>query len=43
MRPLSLKRHRLPADIIRDAVWFYLRFTLSLRNVEEMLANAALV
>ncbi|MDO9075870.1 MAG: IS6 family transposase [Brevundimonas sp.] len=39
MRPLSFKRHRFPADIIRHAVWLYFRFTLSFRDVEEMLAR----
>ena len=39
MRPISYKRHRFPADIIRHAVWLYFRFTLSLRDVEEMLAQ----
>ena len=36
---LSFKRHRFPADVIRYAVWLYFRFTLSLRDVEEMLAE----
>jgi putative transposase len=39
MRPLSFKRHRFPADVIRQAVWLYFRFTLSFRDVEEMLAQ----
>lgn len=39
MRPLSFKRHRFPADVIRHAVWLYFRFTLSFRDVEEMLAQ----
>ena len=39
VRPLSFKRHRFPADIIRHAVWLYFRFTLSFRDVEEMLAQ----
>ena len=39
MRPLSFKRHRFPADVIRYAVWLYFRFTLSFRDVEEMLAQ----
>ncbi|THD59270.1 IS6 family transposase, partial [Phenylobacterium sp.] len=39
MRPLSFKHHRFPADIIRHAVWLYFRFTLSLRDVEELLAQ----
>lgn len=39
MRPLSFKRHRFPADVIRHAIWLYFRFTLSFRDVEEMLAQ----
>ena len=39
MRPLSFKRHRFPADVIRHAVWLYFRFTLSFRDVEELLAQ----
>jgi hypothetical protein len=30
--------HRYPAEVISYAVWLYLRFPLSLRMVEEMLA-----
>lgn len=33
----SYKRHRFPPAIIARAVWLYLRFSLSLRAVEEML------
>ena len=36
--PLSFKRHRFPAEVIRHAVWLYFRFSLSLRDVEELLA-----
>src|SRR5215211_6844006 len=39
MQPVSYKRHQFPAEIIRHAVWLYLRFTLSYRNVEELLAE----
>lgn len=39
MRPLSFKRHRLPADAIQQAVWLFFRFTLSFRDVEELLAQ----
>ena len=39
MKPLSFKRHRFPADVIRHAVWLYFRFGLSLRDVEELLAQ----
>jgi putative transposase len=31
-------RHRFPAEVISHVVWFYFRFPLSLRMVEEMLA-----
>ena len=30
--------HRFPAEIISHAVWLYFRFTLSFRDIEEMLA-----
>ena len=39
MKPISFKRHRFPPDTIRLAVWLYFRFTMSLRDVEEMLAE----
>ena len=39
MTPISFKRHRFPPDVIRYAVWLYFRFTLSIRDVEELLAQ----
>ena len=39
MQPISFKRHRFPRDVIRYAVWLYFRFTLSIRDVEELLAE----
>ena len=39
MKSLSFKRHRFPADVIRHAVWLYFRFSLSFRDVEELLAQ----
>ncbi len=39
MQPISYARHQFPADIIQRAVWMYLRFTLSFRDVEELLAE----
>ncbi len=42
MRQLSFKRHRFPPDIIRHLIWLYARFTLSFRDVEEMLAERGL-
>jgi transposase-like protein len=42
MRSISFKRHRFPPDIIRHSIWLYARFTLSFRDVEEMLAERGL-
>lgn len=39
MRAISYKRHRFPPEVIRQAVWLYFKFTLSLRDVEEALAE----
>ena len=39
MKPISFKRHRFPADVIRHTVWLYFRFSLSFRDVEELLAQ----
>lgn len=37
---VSLYRgYRYPADIITHAVWLYYRFSLSLRDVEELMAE----
>ena len=33
------KRHRFPVEIITHAVWLYYRFPLSLRDVEDLLAE----
>jgi transposase-like protein len=35
-------RHRFPPVVIQHAVWLYLRFTLSYRDVEELLAELGL-
>src|ERR687883_49182 len=39
MPPLSYARHQFPAVLIQHAVWLYLRFTLSYRDVEDLLAE----
>ena len=39
MTPPSYSGYRFLADIIHRAVWMYLRFTLSYRDVEELLAE----
>jgi putative transposase len=43
MLPLSYSGYRFPPDIIQRAVWMYLRFTLSFRDVEELLAEQGIV
>jgi putative transposase len=42
MTPISYARHRFPPDVIRHAVWLYLRSTLSYRDLEELLADRGL-
>ena len=39
---LSYHRHRFPPPIIQHAIWLYLRFTLSYRDVEDLLAERGL-
>jgi putative transposase len=36
---ISYGGYRFPPDVIQRAVWLYLRFTLSLRDVEDILAE----
>lgn len=38
MQPISYKRHRFSPEVIQQAVWLYFRFSLSLRDVEELMA-----
>src|ERR1700741_2434619 len=42
MGPLCYRRDRFPPEIIQHAIWLYLRFTLSYRDVEELLAGRGL-
>ena len=42
MAPLCYRRHRFPPEILQQAIWLYLRFTLSYRDVEELLAECGL-
>ena len=39
---ISFARHQFPPAIIRHAVWLYFRFTLSYRDVEDLLAERGL-
>ena len=38
-----MRGYRFPAEIIRQAIWLYLRFTLSLRDVEDLLAERGII
>src|SRR6201987_1881241 len=42
MAEITYRRHRFPPTIIQHSVCLYLRFTLSYRDVEELLAERAL-
>ena len=42
MPPFNYRRHRFPPEIIQHAIWLYLRFTRSYRDVEELLAERGL-
>jgi putative transposase len=39
----SYKRHRYPAEIIAHTVWLYFRFSLSFRDVEELMAARGVI
>ena len=39
---ISFAGHQFPPEIIRHAVWLYVRFTLSYRDVEDLLAERGL-
>lgn len=39
----SFKGHRFPSEIIEYAVWLYYRFSLSLRDVEDLLAERGII
>lgn len=42
MKHISYKRHRFPLEVIRHAVWLYARFSLSYRDIEDLLAERGL-
>jgi putative transposase len=43
MKKISYSGYRFPPEIIHQAIWLYLRFTLSFRDVEDLLAERGLV
>jgi putative transposase len=43
MKKISYKGYRFPPEIIQQAIWLYVRFTLSFRDVEDLLAERGIV
>ena len=41
MMKISYSSYRFPPEIIQQAIWLYLRFTRSFRDVEDLFANVA--
>jgi len=42
MQKISYRRHRFPPHVIQHAIWLYARFTLSYRDIEDLLAERGL-
>jgi putative transposase len=43
VQKISYNGYRFPPEIIRQAIWLYLRFTLSLRDVKDLLAERGII
>jgi putative transposase len=43
MKKISYSGYRFPPEIIHQAIWLYLRFTLSFRDVEDLLAERGIM
>jgi putative transposase len=43
MTKISYSGYRFPPEITQQAIWLYVRFTLSLRDVEDLLAERGIV
>ena len=43
MKKISYKGYRFPPEIIHQAIWLYLRFALSFRDVEDLLAEPGII
>jgi hypothetical protein len=39
MTKISYRGYRFPPEIIQQVIWLYLRFTLSFRDVEDLLVR----
>src|SRR5580692_6812495 len=43
MTKISYSGYRFPPEVIQHAIWLYFRFTLSFRDVEDMLAERGII
>ena len=43
MKKISYKGYRFPPEIIQQSIWLYVRFTLSFRDVEDLLAERGIM
>jgi ROS/MUCR transcriptional regulator protein len=43
MTKISYRGYRFPPGIIQHAIWLYVRFTLSFRDIEDLLAERGIV
>jgi putative transposase len=43
MTQVSYSGYRFPPEIIQQAIWLYIRFTLSFRDVEDLLAERGIM
>jgi putative transposase len=43
MIKISYSGYRFPPEIIQRAIWLYIRFTLSFRDVEDLLAECGIM
>ena len=43
MTKINYSGYRFPPEIIQQAIWLYVRFTLSFRDVEDLLAEREIV
>jgi hypothetical protein len=43
MRKINYSGYRFPSEIIQHAIWVYFRFTLSFRDVEDLLAERGII
>ena len=43
MAKMNYSGYRFPPEIIQQAIWLYLRFSLSFRDVEDLLAERGII